>query len=45
MIDIAQVQGKVHAQSVEKVGEIAERNPQEAVSIIRSSLHDDTHLR
>jgi flagellar M-ring protein FliF len=45
MIDIAQVQGKVHAQSVEKVGEIAERNPQEAVSIIRSWLHDDTHLR
>jgi flagellar M-ring protein FliF len=35
----------VHAQSVEKVGEIAERNPQEAVSIIRSWLHDDTHLR
>jgi flagellar M-ring protein FliF len=45
MIDIAQVQGKVHAQSVEKVGEIAERNPHEAVSIIRSWLHDDTHLR
>ncbi len=45
MIDIAQVQGKVHAQSVQKVGEIAERNPHEAVSIIRSWLHDDTHLR
>ena len=45
MIDIAQVQGQVHAQSVQKVGEIAERNPHEAVSIIRSWLHDDTHLR
>ena len=27
MIDIAQVQGQVHAQSVQKVGELAERNP------------------
>jgi len=41
MIDIAQVQGQVHAQSVQKVGEIAEKNPQEAVSIIRSWLHED----
>ena len=41
MIDIAQVQGQVHAQSVQKVGEIAEKNPHEAVSIIRSWLHED----
>ncbi len=41
MIDIAQVQGQVHAQSVQKVGELAERNPQEAVAIIRSWLHED----
>ena len=41
MIDIAQVQGKVHAQSVQKVGELAEKNPHEAVSIIRSWLHED----
>ena len=27
MIDVAQVQGQVHAQSVEKVGELAEKNP------------------
>ncbi len=39
MIDIAQVQGQVHAQSVQKVGELADRNPTEAVSIIRSWLH------
>jgi flagellar M-ring protein FliF len=41
MIDIAQVQGQVHAQSVQKVGELAERNPHEAVAIIRNWLHED----
>ncbi|MES1155909.1 MAG: flagellar basal-body MS-ring/collar protein FliF, partial [Pseudorhodoplanes sp.] len=40
MIDIAQVQGQVHAQSVQKVGELAEKNPQETVAIIRQWLHD-----
>ena len=45
MIDIAQVQGQVHAQSVQKVGELAEQNPQEAVSIIRSWLHEDSNTR
>ena len=40
MIDIAQVQGQVHAQSVQKVGELADKNPQEAVSIIRQWLHN-----
>jgi flagellar M-ring protein FliF len=41
MIDIAKVQGQVHAQSVQKVGELAEKNPHEAVSVIRSWLHED----
>ena len=40
MIDIAQVQGQVHAQSVQKVGELADKNPNETVSIIRSWLHE-----
>src|SRR4029450_963071 len=40
MIDIAQVQGQVHAQSVQKVGELADSNPNETVSIIRSWLHE-----
>ncbi len=39
MIDVAQVQGQVHAHSVQKVGELADRNPNETVSIIRSWLH------
>jgi flagellar M-ring protein FliF len=42
MIDMAQVQGQVHAQSVQKVGEIADRNPEETVSIIRQWLEEGT---
>ncbi|MFL5100521.1 MAG: flagellar basal-body MS-ring/collar protein FliF [Xanthobacteraceae bacterium] len=41
MIDIAQVQGQVHAQSVQKVGELADKNPNETVAIIRTWLHED----
>jgi len=41
MIDIAQVQGQVHAQSVQKVGELADKNPNETISIIRSWLHEN----
>jgi flagellar M-ring protein FliF len=41
MIDIAKVQGQVHAQSVQKVGELAQNNPHEAVSIIRNWLHEE----
>ena len=41
MIDIAQVQGQVHAQSVQKVGELADKNPNEAVSIIRQWMNDN----
>jgi flagellar M-ring protein FliF len=40
MIEIAQVQGSVHAQSIQKIGELADRNPHETVSIIRQWLHD-----
>ena len=41
MIDVAKVQGQVHAQSVQKVGELTEKNPHEAVAIIRSWLHEE----
>jgi flagellar M-ring protein FliF len=37
-IDIAQVQGQVHAQSVHRVGELAERNPNETANIVRQWL-------
>jgi flagellar M-ring protein FliF len=38
LIDVAQVQGQVHAQSVHRVGELAEKNPHETVSILRQWL-------
>ena len=38
MIDVAQVQGQVHAQSVHRVGELAEKNPNETASIVRQWL-------
>jgi flagellar M-ring protein FliF len=40
MIDIAQVRGQVHAQSVQKVGELADSNPNETLSIVRQWLND-----
>jgi len=40
MIDIAKVQGQVHAESVRKVGELADQNPHETVAIIRQWLHE-----
>lgn len=40
MLDAVQVQGKVHAESMQKVGELAERNPTETVSIVRQWLSE-----
>jgi flagellar M-ring protein FliF len=40
LIDVAQVQGQVHAQSVHRVGELVDRNPSETVSIIRQWLSE-----
>jgi flagellar M-ring protein FliF len=41
MIDVAKVKGQVHAQSVQKVGELVEQNPPEAVTVIRTWLHEE----
>jgi flagellar M-ring protein FliF len=40
LIDVAQVQGQVHAQSVHRVGELADRNPNETAAIIRQWLSE-----
>jgi flagellar M-ring protein FliF len=40
MIDVAQVQGQVHAQSVHRVGELADRNPSETAAIVRQWLSE-----
>ncbi|MEO6842666.1 MAG: flagellar basal-body MS-ring/collar protein FliF [Bradyrhizobium sp.] len=39
-IDVAQVQGQVHAQTVHRVGELAERNPNETANIVRQWLSE-----
>jgi flagellar M-ring protein FliF len=40
MIDIVQVQGQVHAASVQRIGELVEKNPHETANIIRQWLTD-----
>ncbi|EWY35885.1 flagellar M-ring protein FliF [Skermanella stibiiresistens SB22] len=42
MIDINRVEGRVRASSMRKVGEIVDKHPEEAVSIIRSWLYQET---
>ncbi|WP_299717599.1 flagellar basal-body MS-ring/collar protein FliF [Tardiphaga sp.] len=39
-IDLATVQGQVHAQSVHRVGELADRNPNETAAIVRAWLQE-----
>ncbi|MFY8094139.1 MAG: flagellar basal-body MS-ring/collar protein FliF [Niveispirillum sp.] len=41
MIDINRVDGRVRASSLRKVGEIVEKHPEEAVSIIRNWLYQE----
>lgn len=42
MIDIAQVDGQVSASQVRRVGEIVQKHPEEAVSIMRQWLHESS---
>jgi flagellar M-ring protein FliF len=39
-IDVATVQGQVHAQTVHRVGELADRNPNETAAIVRAWLSE-----
>jgi flagellar M-ring protein FliF len=41
MIDIGQVDGRVAASSIKKIGEIVDKHPDEAVSIVRSWMYQD----
>ena len=41
MIDLQQVEGRVNASSVKKVGEIVDKHPEEALSIIRGWLYEE----
>lgn len=42
MIDISQVEGRVRASSMKKIGEIVDKHPEEAVAIIRSWMYQTT---
>lgn len=42
MIDISRVEGRVKASSIRKVGEIVEKHPEEAVSIIRNWMYQES---
>jgi flagellar M-ring protein FliF len=41
MIDISQVEGRVRASSIKKIGEIVEKHPEEAVAIVRSWMYQN----
>ena len=41
LIDIDRVEGRVKASSVKKVGEIVDKHPEEALSIVRSWMYQD----
>ncbi len=41
MIDVNQVEGRVRASSIRKIGEIIQKHPEEAVAIIRSWLYQN----
>ena len=41
MIDVAQIDGRVRASTIKKIGEIVEHHPEETVSIIREWLYQD----
>jgi flagellar M-ring protein FliF len=41
MIDLSQVEGRVRASHLKKVGEIVEKHPEEAVSIIRNWIYQE----
>jgi len=40
-IDVSRIEGRVEASSLKKVGDIVEKHPGEAVSVLRRWLHSD----
>ena len=42
MINLSRVEGRVKASSLRKIGEIVEKHPSEAVSIIRGWMYQET---
>lgn len=42
LIDIDKVEGRVKASSIKKIGEIVEKHPEEALSIIRTWMYQES---
>ena len=42
MITLKQVEGRVRASSLKKIGEIVEKHPDEAVNIIRNWMYQES---
>lgn len=43
MIDIAHIEGRVKASSLKKIGEIVDKHPEEAVSILRNWMYQESN--
>lgn len=43
MIDIAHIEGRVKASSMNKIGEIIDKHPEEAVAILRTWMYQDAN--
>jgi len=41
MIDIAQVEGRVQASAIKKVGDIVDNHPEETVAIMRNWMYEE----
>ena len=41
LIDVQKIEGRVRASSLRKIGEIIDKHPDEAVTILRNWLHQD----
>jgi flagellar M-ring protein FliF len=40
MIDVSRIDGQVRESSIKKVGEVVQSHPEEALSILRTWLHE-----
>ena len=40
MLEIAQINGDIQQKSVDRIGELVERNPTETLSLVRTWLND-----
>jgi flagellar M-ring protein FliF len=42
MIDVRQIEGKVRASSIKKIGDIVEKHPEETVAILRNWMYQES---